>query len=68
MIYQNIPPYRCPTYPSLPANCRLVTSQTDACCKEPDCIEPQTTVAPSPLSTAAPNPGIVTTTHNKTPQ
>ena len=43
--------HRCPRYPPLPANCRMVYDASNPCCKKPDCSNP----TPNPLITPGPN-------------
>lgn len=36
--------FRCPQYPSIPAECVMVTDQSDSCCQVPEChFTPQVT-------------------------
>ncbi|XP_060570089.1 uncharacterized protein LOC132728460 isoform X2 [Ruditapes philippinarum] len=51
---------RCAVYPALPSNCRMVTSQSDQCCKEPECQQVQPTPQPTPYYTPQPQPGVST--------
>ncbi|KAK3591361.1 hypothetical protein CHS0354_040323 [Potamilus streckersoni] len=57
---------RCSVYPSVPANCRLVSDPNDPCCKVPECATPAPTPkpptyplnpTPGPLNTPTPGPG-----------
>ena len=59
--------FRCPVYPSIPSYCRLVTSQSDTCCKEPQCSQPPTP-QPNPYSTPRPNPNPCKLTYNWLPK
>ncbi|GFR69731.1 collagen alpha-4(VI) chain [Elysia marginata] len=50
---------KCPNYPNLPLNCRLVYDPLNPCCKKPEC--------PPPASPATPGPNGVTPTTVPTP-